>query len=257
MKQFICLLLLGLTGFVAASERTVEKNFNVNADATLSIDNHKGRIIINTHAANEINITARIYMGSTDATISESDTARLLDALEITFKASPGSVVVSVDHEKMMPTLDQIFGKNRTLPSVDFDVLVPLDASLKVTSHKAAIEIEAPSGTINILSHKGRGSISGIANTLALISHKGTFTLGFDQVANTSIETHKGHITLNMPAGDYQVNGHTHKGSINIKGRDAIVEHEKRDTTVELTEGAGTYMVSLETHKGNISLNIK
>jgi len=250
MRNWIYLALIGLCTAALAGERVVEKSFAVSSDAGLVVDHHKGRLMIHTQAADEISVKARVYMEDG----SEADEA-LLDKVQVLFEATTTGVKVAVDYEQVNATFKGLYQKGYTSPSVDLDILVPLNATLRVSTHKGTIDIQAPSGNLDIETHKGTGKIQGIRGDLNLNTHKGELTLGFDQVGDIDLNTHKGDVTMNLPGGDFQVTGNAYKGDIRVNGRQAHTEREKRGMTLSLTEGKGTHLVSLNTHKGMITLN--
>lgn len=258
MKKMIIFLIVASSMSFASNERVIDKSFDVNADVAFSIDNHKGKLVINTHAGNTVEINARIYMDDASGEkLSNGDLQEVLDSVEIRFDATARRVRVTADKEKAQELSQGFFGKNRPMPFIDYNILIPEGASLTVETHKGSVDISAPSGQVDIDSHKGEGKIQRVRNTLNLESHKGTFTVGIDAVADISVESHKGNVTLNMPGGDYTLSGQSHKGNIEVNGRKAQFEREKKSLSVSLKEGAGTYDVSLETHKGNIIVNIE
>lgn len=254
----ILLLLLSATAF--AADRTVEKTFDVNPDATLLLDSHKGKITIRTHASDQIVVNARIYMPEYGTTkMSESDVADLIDAVEIRIADSPSQVAVDVDYKNTQSIFEAMMTKSRTNPAVDFDVFVPAGGNLKLESHKGSMDVDAPSGSIDIESHKGEGKISGVRGDLELETHKGNFTVDVEELHNIDIESHKGNVDLTIVgASDFSMAAASHKGKFNFSGRDIPIKRGKRHgLNAAYSEGNGANRINLETHKGNITINFE
>jgi hypothetical protein len=245
------LMLLLVAAAAFGGERTFEKEFQVGAGAELSLDCHKGTIRIRTHSASVIAIKARIYP-------DEGKNPELVDLVEIKTRASSGHVSVDVDYEQTEKAFNGLIGDQRTLPMVDFDIAIPDDAALDLSSHKAEFDVVTGSGKVEIESHKGSGTIKGVRNELDLETHKGDFKVEVEQLADLSVETHKGDVEVIIyGARDFSVRGESHDGELRFDGRDIRVEKDEEHhhgASVSYREGDGRNRIEISTHKGTVEL---
>lgn len=252
MRKIMVLMLLLVAATVFGNEQTFDKEFEVSAGAELALECHKGTIMIRTHSSPVITVRARIYPDG-------GEDPELVDLVEIKTRASANRVAVDVDYEQASKGISGLFGDQRTLPMVDFDILIPDDAALKLESHKADFDVEAGSGQVEIESHKGHGTIRGVRNELELETHKGEFTVEIAELADVSVETHKGEIELIIyGAHDFTIDGETHDGKLRFDGRDVQVEKgEHHGASVNYREGNGSNRIELSTHDGTIQLSLR
>ena len=249
-KSFLILCLTVLPLWAAETEeRFVENSFNVNDGVELVLDNHKGEIHIATAQVSTIEVKARIY--------TPAENRDSLDFVDVRMSQSGNRVRVSVDYDNkgLKGAMDGVLGKHNELPAVDFHVVMPDNGSLKLESHKATIDIDAPSGTVDLESHKGTGRIRNVRSDLRLETHKGKFDVEILNLGDVNVETHKGDVTLKISgAQDFDVRGESHKGHFVFEGYDIPVERKDGEIRVNYSQGSGTHRIDLETHKGEIRL---
>lgn len=238
---------------LVASDRIVKETFEVNPGADFYLSSHKGNIKVTTDNGHTVRITARIYVENGD-----DDTA--VEYTEIKTTASKNYVRVKVDyHQKEWKSLwSGLVGNEVPLPYVDFEVILPDDLNLKLNSHKSRFEIDAPAGEIQIESHKGRGYIRKVRNHFSMESHKGDFEVDILNMRDLIIETHKGTMDVRIEkAKDFTLRGTTHKGDLEVRGREVSYKSDDRGKDLRLHErfGKGTNRVRLDTHKGRIRLD--
>ena len=254
-------MLLSLVAFAAfGADRTLEKSFEVGADASFSLDSHKGHIQIRTSDTNTIQVNARIHMGDDyDGKLSDEEILRLIESVDVNFHADEGSVRVSVDYDNANSLFDALMRKNRTMPMIHFEIMLPDDANLQLETHKSTVDVDAPSGRVDIESHKGEGAIRGVRGEFNMETHKGKFQVEILEMHDVSVETHKGDVNLTLHgATDFTVRGETHKGNLNVKGYEFRAKRadDRGDEKVLYQKmGNGSNRIELETHKGAITLD--
>jgi DUF4097 and DUF4098 domain-containing protein YvlB len=144
-----------------------------------------------------------------------------------------------------------------TLPLVDFDITVPDDCALDLSSHKSEFDVSAPAGRIEIESHKGFGDIRGVRNDFDLDTHKGEFQVEVVQLTDLEVETHKGDVEVTIRgAKDFTIRGDSHEGRLRFQGRDIQVERDPDSDEIEVRhqEGSGRHHIDVSTHKGTIEV---
>ncbi len=256
MHRMIPLLLCSFAASAFAADRVVEKQFKVNPNATFALDNHKGLIVIRTQPGHQVSVKAIVTMADDEYNkMSAGDRQAAIDATEIRFKSSDSLVKVDVVNNNG-PTKGAL-SWNQTLPTVDFEIALPQDANLELSSHKGELRIQAPSGTLEIESHKGTGTVDGVRNQFKLTTHKGDFVIGFAKLAAIEVETHKGQISLDLPGGPMTLDATSHKGQFKFNGRNIPVTREDGEVSAHYTEGVGTHRIRLDTHKGQFTVTFR
>jgi hypothetical protein len=187
----------------------------------------------------------------------DEQSARLVQAVEIKTRASSDLVDIEVECDRASFG-NSFLGESFSLPYVDFEILVPEDAELDLSSHKSRFDINVPSGRIVLQSHKGTGTIRGVRNDLDLETHKGKFDVQVETLHDLQIQTHKGDIDVAIRnAHDFSVRGASHKGRLEFSGIDVPVRREGRSSLVSHRIGSGRQKIDLSTHKGTIHLTFE
>ena len=248
LKALIPCLFLA-TGSIMAAERSFEKVFDVEPQSSFSLDNHKGHIQVRTDNVAVIQVNARIYFEEEGADES------LLDHVNIRTRSSGNSVSVDVDYDDDHRNFSGLLGKNQSWPAVDFDIVLPDDANLRIESHKGSFDVVAPAGRVAIESHKGHGILSNIRSDFKLSTHKGEFKVEILKLADLSVETHKGDVTVSIhDAVNFRIRAETHKGNFSFTGREIPMKWNDGRPWVSYSAGDGSNFIDLETHKGRIAL---
>ncbi len=260
MKKILLLIMLLIPVAAFGTEKAFDKTFDVAPGARLKLECHKGLIKIRTGDVSTIRVIARIY----------PDEGPDYDLEHVTIATSSGtsyvSVVVEYDAAAMSGSRRGTDSpgilsdwEGTSLPLVDFDIVVPNDASLDLESHKSVFDVEVPSGEVKIDSHKGRGTITRIKNDFELSTHKGEFEVEIDQLGDLEIDTHKGKVNVVIHnARDFRLQGETDSGDLDFAGYDIRVERgEHHGKFASTTIGSGEHRIDLDTHKGRIKLDFK
>lgn len=254
MKRATILVMVMVAATAFANERSFNEEFNVSADAKLSLDCHKGNIKIRTHSQSVISVQARIYP-------DQGESPEAVDYLKINTRAGDDWVSVDVDFDPPSKGFGGLLGDQITMPMVDFEILIPDAAALELSSHKAHFDVEAGTGRVEVESHKGTGTIKGVRNDFELETHKGEFQIEVLELADMELETHKGDIEVVIHgAHDFVIRGETHKGKLSFEGRDVKVARDDDDDeelSVDYREGSGSNRIDISTHKGSINLRFQ
>lgn len=253
--KIVTLFFLSLSSFLMAADLET-RSFQVNDNATLRLDFHKGELKIKPVAGSSIEVNYRIRYEGDD--LEPELLAKVKEAVDVQIKASASTVDVEVDYDKVNDLMDGLKRWNRSMPFVDFDIYVPEQANLDIESHKGTMDIQAPAGEIEIESHKGTANVRNVRGKLEIESHKGTFQVEVTRLGDIEIETHKGNITVDIyDATDFTIEGESHRGNLTVTGRQAKKMTEDRHTQLSYAEGSERHQISVETHKGDVSLNFK
>ena len=259
MKKVFSFILVALVATTAWSsdDRYLARDFEVVPGARFSLDSHKGKIKIGTTDQDRIEVKAHVHFGDI-----EDANPDLLEFVEVNILNGEDYVDVDVkfNQEDARSWWDNLSGKGMTWPYVDFEILVPDTASLKIDTHKGELDLQVPSGEIRIDSHKGTGTIAGVRNNLRLDTHKGQFDVQILDLHDLDIDTHKGNLDIAIEnASDVSVNADSYKGNLRFKGRDIQTRSDKKgkNTKADFREGTGENRIRIETHKGDITLDFR
>lgn len=256
MKRALLLIFsLGFCMAMAAerTERNVSHTFDVDPNATFSLDTHKGHIQIRTGSLSTIEVRARIYMLD-----GEQGGEELFELVEIKVRNDKRYVSIEVDYDNdaMREIQSGLLGKHQSMPAVDFDVVLPEDSNLRIDSHKSTFDVDAPAGEVKIDSHKGQGKILGIRGDFQMTTHKGDFDVDILELGDLEIETHKGDVRVKIHhAEGFYVRGSSHKGKLSFRGLDIPIEKDHGSSRVSHRVRNGKNRIELETHKGRITLD--
>lgn len=155
---------------------------------TVLVQNFSGNITVSTSAAHEVRIDATKRTRSHNT----AEAKERLDATTVSIEERPGRVEIRVLGQK---------GRHDryNVASVDFDLVVPVGASL---------ELKSVSGDLSVSAVKGRVSadtVSGSITASALGSDATMRTVSGDVVVNASAVT--GEVTANSVSGDVTAKG--------------------------------------------------
>lgn len=248
MKKVLILafVFFAATGF--ANERYYDEEFQVAAGSSFSLEVHKGSITINTHSAPVIVVKARIYP-------DEGKDVELVDLTELETRSGDRHVSIEVDYHQEKASKNSFLGNSYTLPMIEWDITVPDDASLELSSHKSTFDINAPSGKVEIETHKGTGTIRGVRGEFELETHKGEFEIEIVKLSDLDLETHKGSIVATIQgATDFSLEGESHEGTLRFTGMDVPITKDHDETIVDFEAGSGRNSIEISTHKGEIEL---
>ena len=259
---FILFSLLILPAFTLAAEleRVIEKSFDMSEAPRFSLENYKGKIKIRTHTQPTITVNARVYLAITDDRLSEEEKQQMLDATEVDFRHSDDRLQVSSNFEPKSFKRG-IFGIGiftPAYPTVDFDVVIPEDASITIDSYKGEFDVQAGSNYVQIESYKGTGIITGIKNDFDIDTYKGEFDIEITQLGDLDIETYKGRLNFTVDASDdFHLSASTYKGEIDISGSDLDKTSLGRRSNFDIKRGDGNQDIDINTYKGEITLRFE
>jgi len=240
-----------------AAERFEEKTFDVEPGVRFSLDHYKGHIRVRTDDRSQIQIKTKVYLTPEQSDYSEKECQKVVDAMEVLYSHRGNKVSVDLDQSSSQGLFSSLFGKSMTQPYVDFEIILPDSASLKIDSYKGSFDIHCPSELIDFETYKGTGHLSGVRSDFKLETYKGELEIDIEAMKDIEAETYKGDILMNIQGGfDFTLIGETYKGDFKVLGLDTAAM-SKDGGDLYLKEGKGTYRVDLETYKGVITLKFQ
>ena len=244
-------------------ERTVQLSAPMAAGGIFAARTHNGSLTITGTDTTECSVTATIKARAG----SEEDAKKLAEEIEISLDPSGDKLTAKI-HKPASLT-------NRPF-KIDFNVTIPKDTSLELTTHNGPVKItningqinatthngrltaEQTSGTIKLHTHNGRVTCKQISGDIQLKSHNGGLKAVYSKTAppvcNVSMVTHNGGINFTAPlnfSAEAEIN--THNGSIHTDLPITVIgKVNKRKLTG--TIGAGEGKLHLRTHNGSITI---
>ena len=253
--RYILIFLASLVP-IQAAERFEEKTIEVESNSSFSLEHYKGKITMRTGIGKTVQIKTRIYLSPDQSSYTEEECGKVVAAMQIKINQSKHGVTVDLEDSSLQTLFSGLFGKDTTQPFVDFDILLPDDASLDLESFQGTFDIQCPSGRIDFETYKGDGNVSGVRSDLSLETYKGRLDVDIESMGHIDVDTYKGNVELNIRgAEDFTIKGETHKGDFKVVGFDVEQTQEDGETSIYLKEGSGSKRIKLDTYKGVIRLN--
>jgi len=174
-------------------EKTVKKEFTVNKDALLKVDNSYGNIDVVTYSGTTITIEVNIKTNSND----EEKAQKKLDDITIEFNGSSSLVEATTKFNKNKSSNWWNWGKNNNV-NMEINYVI----KLPITNN---VDLNNDYGSINLDKLEGRASINcdyGQINTKELMADNNS--LNFDYTTNSYFAYIKsGKISADYSSADY------------------------------------------------------
>ncbi len=261
----LCALSLCVTGCepVARYERTVELSEVAANSSRFSATTHNGSITVTGIAENVCIVTATI----TTRAVSIENAQKLAEQIDVTLIRSGAKLSVKIDKP---PFIDKQY------VSVDLNILLPVRASLDLTTHNGAVNItgitgqiraqthngsintDTTSGPIDLETHNGKILCRNLIGDLQAETHNGKANIIFsseaDPICNANVTTHNGSITIKLPhAVSSVIELSTNNGSIDTELEITMVG-KISDNNIKAIVGTGQGKIYLNTHNGSIMI---
>lgn len=269
---FLLCLLIAVAGcccinvcdiFKAKYERTVQVSAPMSSGSVFVAQTHNGSITIRGGETADCNVTAKI----TARAGSDEKARKLAEETKVTLEPSGNKLTAKIQQ----PTCIM----NQSV-SVSFDVTLPNQAGLELTTHNGTVSVTNITGQVDATTHNGSVTADSISGTMKLRTHNGQITCkeisgdmklqthngsveaacskSASSVCDVSIVTHNGEINFIAPPNlSAAVEVSTHNGSIDSDLPITVIgEVSKRQ--LRGTVGGGQGKLRLETHNGSIKI---
>lgn len=262
-KCAIIVLLISPTALVAGGgqlkgkhtkEKTIKKEYDVDASALLKVKNSYGNITLNSWDQNRIEIEVHIKTNGNN----EEKVQRRLDEIDVEFEASSSMVSAKTLFNKQGNSWGWNWGrKNNVNVQVNYTIKLPVKNSINLSNDYGSIKIDRIDGHAKISCDYGRldiGELRGRNNQL-----------NFDYTSKSSIEyINSAEITADYSgfviekAGDIVLRADYTNSTINQMGNlDYSTDYGNLEVgEAENVQGNGDYIkVNLGTVHGNVDIN--
>ena len=125
-------------------EKTIKKEFTVNKDATLKVDNSYGNIDIVTYSGNTVSIEVNIKTNGND----EDKVQKKLDDITVEFNGSSSLVEAKTKFNKSSSWWN--WGKNNVNMEINYVIKLPITNSVDLNNDYGSINLDKLEGRANI-----------------------------------------------------------------------------------------------------------
>jgi len=262
-----CCIQIGCWPTTAKYERQAQLSASLSPGSVFAAQTHNGSITVrglpDPLGIRDCNVTAKITAWAD----SEEEAKKLAEETKITLEPFGNKLTAKVQKP--------ILAVNQSV-SVSFDITLPNQADLELTTHNGAVKITNITGKVNATTHNGRVTAESVSGAMKLQTHNGgvtcrevsgdmelqthngaveaTCSKSASAVCDVSIVTHNGGINFTAPPNlSAVVNVSTHNGSINTDLPITVTgKVSKRRLTGTIGQGQGK--LRLETHNGSIKI---
>ncbi len=282
----LVIALLALAPLAALAGQAVDERWDIDANATISIENIAGEIVVQGWDKNEAHLTGELGKSVEELEIDASNSSlrievinrnvRNIDSTELKLMVPRGA---SVDISAVSADVDVSGLDNEKLTASSVSGDVEVNASSKrvsIESVSGDVEFEGQTQRISAESVSGDIDLSGIAGDIEATTVSGDMELQADAIENAKLETVSGDITVKGEiSGNGKLTAESMSGDVVIimpasqiglfkaqsfSGRIytdfGSVSHAKHGPGSHLkhVEGSGGAEVRVESFSGNIKL---
>jgi DUF4097 and DUF4098 domain-containing protein YvlB len=263
-----CCINVGGWAMRAKYERTVQLSAPLEPDSTFAAQTHNGSITIEGAEVADCNLTATI----TAHAVTEEDAKKVAEETKVTLEPLGNSPL----RGKLTAKVEKPSYLRNCSVSVSFNVTVPNQTNLELSTHNGRVKITDIAGEIDATTHNGGVTATQVAGTTKLRTHNGSITCkdisGDTQLrthngsikayyskaaqpaCDVSIVTHNGGVSLTAPPKfSAEVEVSTHNGSIKTELPITVVGKVSRRKLTG-TIGGGKGKLYLRTHNGSIGI---
>ena len=190
-------------------EKTIKKEFTVNKDAMLKVDNSYGNIDIVTYSGNTVSIEVNIKTNGND----EDKVQKKLDDITVEFSGSSSLVEAKTKFGKSSSSWWN-WGKNNVNMEVNYVIKLPITNSVDLSNDYGSINLDKLEGRANINCDYGK------ITTKELMADNNN--LNFDYTNNSYFEYVKSG-KINADYSGYTV-GKTNKLQVNADYTKSVIE---------------------------------
>ncbi|MCD8415042.1 hypothetical protein LNI89_06650 [Tenacibaculum dicentrarchi] len=232
--------------------KTIRKNFSVNENATLYINNKYGNIQVSTWNKNSIEIEVKIIVKGDNI----NNVKNKLNAINIVFQASKNLVEARTKIEKSTSNWSW-WGSNNINYKINYHIKIPTTSNADLNNKYGNIELDSIKGKATINCNYGNVEIDELLND--------SNTINLDYCGNAEINFIKSG-TINMDYSKLKINN---SKSLNINADYATVKIGKTkklkfnsdygnlslDNVSNLTVNSDYTNIKIKTLKKNLTLN--
>ncbi len=235
-------------------EKTIKKEYDVNANALLKVKNSYGNITLNSWEQNRVEIEVHIKTSGNN----EEKVQKRLDEIDVEFDASSSMVSAKTNFSKSGKSWGWNWGrKNNVNVQVNYTIKLPVKNSIHLNNDYGGIMIDRIDGHAKINCDYGRLDIGELRGRNNQLSFDYTSKSTIDYINSAEINADYSGFTIEK-AGDLVVRADYTNSTINQMGNlDYSTDYGSIEVgEAENVQGNGDYVkVRLGTIHGNVDVN--
>ncbi len=234
-------------------EKTIKKEYNVNSDALLKINNSYGNLNITSWNENRIVIEVHIKTNGNN----EEKVQRKLDGISIDFEASSSMVSARTNFNRNRSSWGWNWGNNNVNMQVNYTIKLPVKNSVNLSNDYGNIILDRIDGHAKINCDYGRLDIGELRGRNNQLRFDYTSKSSIDYINSGEIDADYSGFTIEK-AGDLKINAdYTNVNIVQMEN----LEYSSDYGTMEVGEandvhGVGDYInVKLGSIHGNVDIS--
>jgi len=240
---FVAFLLFTTSSVTSAQNRTTTGTEPLTAQGTVVVDNHEGRITVETWDRNEVKYRA---------VVQPEAGADHPEATTVTVDKTPDRITLQTAYDD--ENEDSGFwdwGTGQNIMPVAYTLTVPRTASVDIDDHESDVRMNEVEGPVTIDTHDGSVRLTGTRGTAAIDSHDGPIRI-MEQGGDLQIDTHDSNIRLREVQAHVEIDAHD--SEIDARGLRGGLRVETHGGRGRMTFAAVTDPIDIETHDGHFTL---
>ncbi len=243
------LLLGGAPESARAQARTTSGTAALDAKGTVVVENHEGRITVETWDREAVRY---------EAVVRPEEGADHPEATRVQVREERRRFEIRTEYDESRVEEDDDSGwfgggTQQNIMPVEYRLTVPHGAAVEIEDHESTIEVRALEGRLDASTHDGSVTVADQVGPTTLTSHDGPITVE-NQTGALTIDTHDGRVRLRSVEGRTEINAHD--GRIEAEGLGGALavrthEGEGRFAFAELTGD-----VEVDTHDGDFAFTL-
>ena len=245
----LALLLLGGTPeSTRAQARTTSGTAALDAQGTVVVENHEGRITLETWDREEVRY---------EAVVRPEDGADHPEATRVRVEEGSRRFEIRTEYDASRVEDDDAgwfgLGTQQNIMPVEYRLTVPRGAAVEIEDHESTIEVRGVEGELTVGTHDGSVTVADQAGPTTLRSHDGPITVE-NQSGALTIDTHDSRIRLRSVTGRTEITAHD--GRIEAEGLRGALSVSTHDGEGRFGFAELTGDVSVDTHDGDFAFTL-
>lgn len=229
-----------------AQNRTTSGTAALDAEGTVVVENHEGRITIETWDRAEVKY---------EAVVRPEDDAEHPEATVVRVDRGDDRFAIRTEYDESKETGDEngFWGNGQNMMPVTYTLTVPRNARVEVEDHESDIEVTGVGGAVRLDTHDGRIALRDQGGDADIESHDGPIMVE-NQTGALSIDTHDSNVRLRSVDGSVEIDAHdSDVEAEGLRGGLEVDTHDG-DGRFAFAELAGD--VEIDTHDGDFTLTL-
>jgi hypothetical protein len=244
---FAVLLLGGAPETTRAQARTTSGTAGLDAQGTVVVENHEGRITLDTWDREEVRY---------EAVVRPEDGADHPEATRVRVEEDRRrfEIRTTYDESRVEDGDSGWFGgDSQNIMPVEYRLTVPRGAAVEIEDHESTIEVRGLDGELTLETHDGSVTVADQTGPSTLRSHDGPIAVE-NQSGGLTIDTHDSRVRLRSVAGRTEITAHD--GRIEAEGLRGALSVSTHDGEGRFGFAELTGDVSVDTHDGDFAFRL-